>query len=104
MHFFFFFFLVENYEKGEVKETEQDWSSLGLDFHSSVVHMRVSGGSKIRNLMGYAMKKMKVSCAQTLWVLRPEDSVRTGLIPWLLMSWLLMSSRVISSHGIDYMA
>jgi len=50
---------MENYEKGEVKTVEDDLSSLGLDFHASVIHMKVSSGSKIKNLMGYALKKYK---------------------------------------------
>ena len=49
---------MENYVKGEVKEVEEcDVFTLG----SNDVHMRVAAGSKIRNLMGYAMKKIKVS-------------------------------------------
>lgn len=47
---------MENYSKGEVKEVEEaPVFSLG----SKDVHMRVNSGSKIRNLMGYAMKKIK---------------------------------------------
>merc|ERR1711988_1201612 len=53
------FIKMENYEKGEVKMIEDDLSSLGLDFHASVIHMKVSSGSKIKNLMGYALKKYK---------------------------------------------
>jgi hypothetical protein len=49
---------MENYLKGEVREVEMpDMFSLG----KKDVHMKVAAGSKIRNLMGYAMKKIKVS-------------------------------------------
>ncbi|XP_052811711.1 ribonuclease P protein subunit p25-like protein [Mya arenaria] len=47
---------MENYEKGEVKEVED---SPVFHLGESDVFMRVSGGSKIRNVMGYAMKKIK---------------------------------------------
>lgn len=44
--------------KGEVREVEEPPAfCLG----TNDVHMRVAAGSKIRNLMGYAMKKIKVS-------------------------------------------
>ncbi|XP_053386134.1 ribonuclease P protein subunit p25-like [Mercenaria mercenaria] len=47
---------MENYEKGEVQEVEEPpVFTLG----NKDVHMRVAAGSKIRNLMGYAMKKIK---------------------------------------------
>lgn len=47
---------MENYLKGEVREVEMpDMFSLG----KKDVHMKVAAGSKIRNLMGYAMKKIK---------------------------------------------
>lgn len=49
---------MENYVKGEVVEVEEP-PIFSLAENS--VHMRVSGGSKIRNVMGYAMKKIKVS-------------------------------------------
>lgn len=59
---------MEHYSKGEVKEAPDDWESLGLVFDSNVVHMRVSTGSKIRNVMGFAMKKiMEPSQNQLTW-------------------------------------
>ena len=48
---------MENYEKGEVKEVE-DSPVFSLD--SNDIMMRVAAGSKIHNLMGYAMKRIKV--------------------------------------------
>ena len=48
---------MENYEKGDVREVDDD---MDLTFDPGVIHMKVSAGSKIRNLMGFAMKKMKV--------------------------------------------
>ena len=48
---------MENYTKGEVKEVEEA-PVFSLD--ETGVLMRVTGGSKIRNLMGFAMKKIKV--------------------------------------------
>ena len=53
-----FYFAVENYEKGEVKELEI--KNPRLPFHPSCVHMKVNNGSKIKNLMGFAMSKLKV--------------------------------------------
>lgn len=53
---------MENYTKGEVKEVE-DPPVFPLD--ESGIQMRVTGGSKLQNLMGFAMKKIKVSkCLQ----------------------------------------
>lgn len=49
---------MENYVKGEVREVEE---SPAFSLGTNDVHMRVAAGSKIRNLMGYAMKKIKVS-------------------------------------------
>lgn len=49
---------MENYEKGEVVEVEEPPVFTLAD---NDVHMKVSGGSKIRNVMGYAMKKIKVT-------------------------------------------
>lgn len=48
---------MENYEKGEVKELED---VLPAWFPSSAVCMKVNTGSKIRNLMSFALNKMKV--------------------------------------------
>jgi len=42
-----------------VRVVEEDWCKLGLDIHENAVHMRVSGGSKIKNLLGFAIKKFK---------------------------------------------
>ena len=49
---------MENYNKGEVKEVEEP---PVFPLYETGVQMRVTGGSKIRNLMGFAMKKIKVS-------------------------------------------
>ena len=48
---------MENYEKGETQEVDD---GVDLEFAENVIHMRVMGGSKTRNLMGYAMTKLKV--------------------------------------------
>ena len=48
---------VEHYEKGEVSEVDVRPS---LHFMHSCIHMKVTNGSKIKNLMGFAMKKIKV--------------------------------------------
>lgn len=47
---------MENYTKGEVKEVDEP-PIFPLD--ETGIQMRVTGGSKIRNLMGFAMKKIK---------------------------------------------
>ncbi|ELU16798.1 hypothetical protein CAPTEDRAFT_38823, partial [Capitella teleta] len=47
---------MENYTKGEVKELED---VPCLPFHESVVHMKVNYGSKMKNILGYATKKIK---------------------------------------------
>lgn len=49
---------MENYEKGEVQELE-DKSTLTIS--ESTLRMHVNSGSKIKNLMGFAMNKMKAS-------------------------------------------
>lgn len=49
--------LVDNYDKGEVKEQED---MLPCWFSQQAVYMKVSSGSKIRNLMTYAMKRINV--------------------------------------------
>ena len=49
--------VVDNYEKGEVKQLEHvlpEW------FSQEALYMQVNAGSKIRNLMTFAMKKFKV--------------------------------------------
>lgn len=53
---------MENYTKGEVKEVEDP---PVFPLNESGIQMRVTGGSKLQNLMGFAMKKIKVSkCLQ----------------------------------------
>ncbi len=49
---------VENYEKGEVREIEEQVEAITTD--ANAIHMQVNVGSKIRNLMAYATKKFKV--------------------------------------------
>ena len=58
LHKFCSYIAVENYEKGEVREIDEEDNSLVTD--ENAFHMKVAHGSKIRNLMGYAMKRMKV--------------------------------------------
>ncbi len=48
---------MENYEKGDVQELE-DKSSLQVS--ESAIRMHVHSGSKIKNLMGFAMNRFKV--------------------------------------------
>lgn len=47
---------MENYTKGEVLEVPMD-TPFPLD--NSVIEMKVTAGSKLRNLLGYSMKKIK---------------------------------------------
>ena len=49
---------VEHYEKGPVEVLPD---SCPLEMSDDAIHMRVHDGSKIRNLMAYAFKKIKVS-------------------------------------------
>ena len=58
------YYRMENYEKGQVVEVEEPPVFALAD---SDVHMRVSGGSKIRNVMGFAMKKVKVLDESFSW-------------------------------------
>ncbi|CAH1790383.1 unnamed protein product [Owenia fusiformis] len=56
---------MNNYIKGETKEVMPEY---GLQMDPSVVHMRVNSGSKIRNLMTYAIKKIKEpNVTQLVW-------------------------------------
>ena len=70
---------MENYKKGEVRELED---CTRLQMSESAVHMKVNYGSKIRNLMGYAIKKMKV---------------RDSFIPW--KSLLGLSDRDLEGRA-----
>lgn len=63
--YFFFYSLttlthqaMENYTKGETREVEMEPL---FEVDQTGVDMKVNAGSKIRNLMGYAMNKVKVS-------------------------------------------
>ncbi|XP_033762054.1 ribonuclease P protein subunit p25-like protein [Pecten maximus] len=47
---------MENYTKGEVHEVP---TSVPFPLENSGVEMKVTAGSKIRNLLGYSMKKIK---------------------------------------------
>ncbi|XP_060079290.1 ribonuclease P protein subunit p25-like protein isoform X2 [Ylistrum balloti] len=47
---------MENYTKGEVLEVSMD---VPFPLDSSRVEMKVTVGSKLRNLLGYSMKKIK---------------------------------------------
>lgn len=48
---------MENYTKGETREVEMEPL---FEVDQTGVDMKVNAGSKIRNLMGYAMNKVKV--------------------------------------------
>ncbi len=50
--------IMENYEKGEVKELGEPPKLSPVE---GTVCMRVAYGSKIKNLMGFALKKIKAS-------------------------------------------
>ena len=58
-HVFSFLFTVEHYTKGFVRDIED--INPYLESYPDAIHMKVQNGSKIKNLMGYAMKKLKVS-------------------------------------------
>ncbi|OWF44748.1 ribonuclease P protein subunit p25-like protein [Mizuhopecten yessoensis] len=47
---------MENYTKGEVQEVSM---AVPFSLDNSGVEMKVSAGSKLRNLLGYSMKKIK---------------------------------------------
>ena len=49
---------MEYYEKGDVVEITDN---IPLNFSETCLHMKVGYGSKIKNLIGYALKKFKVS-------------------------------------------
>lgn len=48
---------MEQYDKGEVRVVEAPPIFV---LNETGIEMKVNAGSKIRNLMGFAMKKMKV--------------------------------------------
>lgn len=51
---------MENYTKGEVIEQEVGLAELPFkDVHESCVHMKVHAGSKIRNILGFAITAFK---------------------------------------------
>lgn len=62
---------MENYTKGETSEVEMEPL---FEVDQTGVDMKVNAGSKIRNLMGYAMNKVKVR-------LTPDQC-------WLAMHWI----------------
>ncbi|XP_041365738.1 ribonuclease P protein subunit p25-like protein isoform X2 [Gigantopelta aegis] len=47
---------MENYEKGETREVDEE---LPFGSYSNVVQMKVTAGSKIKNVIGYALKKLQ---------------------------------------------
>ena len=55
---------VENYEKGEVKELEDHVKMQCVQ--PNAIHMNVTAGSKIPNVMRYAERKMNVRLAYSL--------------------------------------
>jgi len=62
---------VEGYTKGEVKEVEEgegasEGTAGGGEKDNSVVHMRVNAGSKISNVMNYAVRSLKDPTVQRL--------------------------------------
>ena len=50
---------MDHYVKGESRVVEEN-TPQGVATDKNAVHMIVKDGTKIRNVMGYAMKKMKV--------------------------------------------
>ncbi|XP_062574435.1 ribonuclease P protein subunit p25-like protein [Saccostrea cucullata] len=48
--------MMENYTKGETREVEME---PVFEVNENCVDMKVNAGSKIRNVMGYAMNKVK---------------------------------------------
>jgi len=62
---------MENYSKGEVREIEMT-SVFVLD--DAAVEMKVNANSKIRNLLGYSMKKIKVKISFHLFPIIEEKT------------------------------
>ena len=63
---------MEHYEKGEkveVDNSEEPFAGLKDVDLTNVVTMRVKHGSKIRNLMGFAMRTIKVSFTKIFLIL-----------------------------------
>ena len=61
---------MEHYEKGETLEIpykQNPFEGLKDVDLTDVVTMRVKHGSKVRNLMGFAMRKIKVGMATLGW-------------------------------------
>ena len=50
---------MDHYVKGESSVVE-DTTPRGVATEDNAVHMMVKDGTKIRNVMGYAIKKIKV--------------------------------------------
>ena len=50
---------MDHYIKGEPRVVEEN-TPQGVATDENAIHMIVKDGTKIRNVMGYAMKKMKV--------------------------------------------
>ncbi|KDR12159.1 Alba-like protein C9orf23-like protein [Zootermopsis nevadensis] len=58
--FIYDYYQVENYSKGKNVEEPLDRDSIPIpDLPTDFIWMQVSGGSKMRNLLGYAMKAFK---------------------------------------------
>ncbi|ESO10210.1 hypothetical protein HELRODRAFT_190410 [Helobdella robusta] len=59
---------MESYEKGETRELEMENSEILKLVQPDVVVMKVHSGSKIRNLINYALKKFQnPSFMQIIW-------------------------------------
>ena len=48
---------MENFEKGETREVDEE---LPFASYVNIIQMKVTAGSKIKNVIGYALKKLKV--------------------------------------------
>ena len=59
---------MDHYVKGESRVVEEN-TPQGVTTDDNAVHMMVKDGTKIRNVMGYAMKKMKVRIVEPQKVL-----------------------------------
>ena len=67
---------------GETRNVEdEDPAQLTTD--PNAVHMRVKDGSKIRNLMGYAMKKIKVNHHIHFQILLSVADEISKIVEWL---------------------
>ena len=71
---------MDHYVKGESRVVEEN-TPQGVTTDDNAVHMMVKDGTKIRNVMGYAMKKMKVRIVEPQKVLSSLRSSRNARSP-----------------------